>query len=294
LALKVYASAASNLNVLMFDLSFVVGCVLGSTTTIIALGLLLFQFQITPKIVRSRKASASSASAARVCSKDPPEISECKSPPLAENCCWVTSILERCLQHASHLHKSEIIDLEEAINSRLRSLKLPDFVGPITVGALDIGSSGPALRHVQIIKNEIGHPLELECQLTYDGDAFLCLESHVAVDVPIVGLAQLPIELSLTNFRVNATARVWIVFDDHEFSLSFSLLGSPHVHFDVSSEIGYRITLNDCPHIPSLIQHHLHRALRDMVVSPNIKTIRGKFLHVHSSPESNTIHAHAS
>ena len=47
----------------------------------------------------------------------------------------------------------------------------------------------------------------LECDLTYSGDAFVCVSLELRVHYPVPNMVALPIDVAISNFKLNAKVR---------------------------------------------------------------------------------------
>ena len=69
-----------------------------------------------------------------------------------------------------------------------------------------IGTVLPVLHHIRVVSYTAGAPLAVQAELTYTGDAHASLQTCLCLNVPVAGLATLPVDLALSNLCVNVKA----------------------------------------------------------------------------------------
>ncbi len=123
------------------------------------------------------------------------------------------------------------------------------------------------------------HKQSLEAELTYTGDAHALLQTCLCVNVPVKGLATLPIELAVSNLCLNIKLRIGVLHDDSgDAELTLTATEQPLLSFDVTSEIGYKRTVSDLPRLRELLLTFALKALTDTLVAPKQITIHNSLL----------------
>lgn len=111
-----------------------------------------------------------------------------------------------------------------------------------------------------------------DIRVSYDGSAFVCVESGVGINAPVMNLAVLPIELALKGLRFDFTARVQLdVSALPTVGVSLSLLSSPppSFDFDIHSHIGASLILSDLHILQTIFQRVLQEVIDEQVTQPN-------------------------
>jgi hypothetical protein len=143
----------------------------------------------------------------------------------------------------------------------------------VLVSDLSIGSSLPIIQSVSIVQADPTQPLVFDLSVSYHGSAYVCVESGLGLNAPIVNLAVLPIELAVKSLQLDFKARVQLdVSALPTVGVTLSLLASdptPSFDFELHSHIGSSLILSDLHILQTIFQRVLQELMEEQIIQPH-------------------------
>lgn len=257
--------------------------VVGFLTALGVVFFLLFQWNPTTTVA----AALAARRAKRAASSGPPDRTKWESQQLrhlsaqslstaAESATWLNAVAGYVFAQVAAKVAETAADgrLEEAINRKvLAKIKYPHFVSPIMVSELSIGSSLPIIQQVNLVQADPAHPLVFDVSCAYHGSAFICIETGLGLNAPIMNLATLPIELAVKSLQLEFKARVQVDASALPAAhVVITLLASdptPKFDFELHSHIGSALILSDLSTLQMVFQQVLQEVMEDEIIEPN-------------------------
>ncbi|CCD23907.1 ERMES complex subunit MMM1 NDAI_0C02470 [Naumovozyma dairenensis CBS 421] len=198
------------------------------------------------------------------------------------------------------LEKEGILNsLNEYLNTRK---ELSEYLGPITITEIDIGSDFPIFSNcrVNIVSNSVGKK-NLQARIDIDLNDRLAfgLETNLVLNFPRPSIATLPIKINVAIIRFQGCLNISLTTAE-EFSskecnsqynastdkstdranestgyyLVFSFSPEYTMEFDIHSMIGSRSKLENIPKISSLIEYQIKKWFVERCVEPRFQFVK--------------------
>eukprot|EP01104_Vermistella_antarctica_P014030 TRINITY_DN4342_c0_g1_i1.p1 TRINITY_DN4342_c0_g1~~TRINITY_DN4342_c0_g1_i1.p1 ORF type:complete len:1723 (-),score=474.35 TRINITY_DN4342_c0_g1_i1:37-5205(-) len=185
----------------------------------------------------------------------------------SENCEWVNCLIARYFRDmvvSEGVYKRMYLMLQK----RFDKIKVPDFVGPLTVVNLHMGQTPPQFEYGRLETLESGASIG-ELMLTYDGGISIKLRTEIYINWPKPKFKTIPMHVSISLESMRGKLRLHMPSEPKE-RCSMAFLAMPDLKFDIQMIIGSQYNLSSLfPRVKDFMAVTMMKMIYQHMVSPN-------------------------